>query len=309
MEKIKQKIWYFLQLVIAVGLIVYILLQVDQEKFFTYFSGIDLNRFLIIIPFSIVGLYIQFLRWKYLVSSYSSHFDDHDLIPSFFAGFTLRLLVPGGHAEISKIYLLPGKKKGKAIAFGMERYFQTLIKVFLITLVIPLHFKEYTLPAILLLVGLVVLYLIFPRLSVFDRHLEKEVSHHRVFVMNLLFALILFFIMAIQYFILLNGVYPISFLDTSQTVVFLWGAGVIPISISGLGIREGLAAFFLAKYGFDPAYAVATSLFLFTLNNIFPAIMGGYYLYHRRTHFNEVRSTWQQFWRNLKNGSENNISP
>jgi uncharacterized membrane protein YbhN (UPF0104 family) len=309
MEKIKQKIWYFLQLIIAFGLIIFILLQVDREKFLVYFSGLELQRFLVIIPFSIIGLYVQFLRWKYLVNSYSAHFENRDLIPSFFAGFALRLLVPGGHAEISKIYLLPGKKRGKAIAFGMERFFQTLIKVFLITLVIPLHFRKYTLPAVILLLGLVVLYLIFPRLSIFNRLREKEVNHHRVFLMNLLYSLILFIIMTTQYFILLNGVYPISFSDTGQTVVFLWGAGVIPISISGLGIREGLAAFFLAKHGFDPAYAVATSLFLFTLNNIIPALTGGYYLYRRRTHFSEIRDTWQQtrqFWRNFKNGSDNN---
>jgi hypothetical protein len=305
MEKLKQRLFYFGKLILAVGLIVIILLQINREKFFSYFSEISAFQLSLILPLSIASLYVQFLRWRYLVSSYSASFEVIDLIPSFFAGFTLRLLVPGGHAEISKVYLLPGKKGGKVMAFGMERFFQTFIKVILMTIVVPLHFKEYIVPVIVILMGFMALYFWLPHIPLFNRIREKEVHYHQLFAINLVYALVLFIIMTIQYYILLNSVHPISIFNTGQIVVYLWGAGVIPISISGLGIREGLAAYFFAQYGFAPAYAVATSLFLFTLNNIIPALYGGYFIYRKRSHFKDIKQTLQstrELWHKFKNG-------
>jgi hypothetical protein len=88
-------------------------------------------------------------------------------------------------------------------------------------------------------------------------------------------------------------------------VIYLWGAGVIPISISGLGIREGLAVYFLRMYGIAAAYAVATSLFLFALNTIIPALIGIYFIYRKRTYLKDigdsVRST-RELIHNLRNG-------
>lgn len=305
MEKLKQRFFYLGKLIFAVGLIIFILLQIDREKFVTYFLEISAYQFFLILPLSVASLYLQFLRWRYLVSSYSTSFEARDLLPSFFAGFTLRLLVPGGHAEFSKIYLLPGKKGGKAMAFGMERFFQTFIKVILMTIVVPLHFREYIMPVVFLLCGFIFLYFWLPQIPFFDRFREKEVHYHKLFAINLVYALLLFVIMTVQYYILLNGVRQISLYNTGQTVVYLWGAGVIPISISGLGVREGLAAYFLAQYGFTPASAVATSLFLFTINNIFPAIYGSYYLYKKRSHFKDIGQTIRssrEMWKKLKNG-------
>jgi uncharacterized membrane protein YbhN (UPF0104 family) len=187
----------------------------------------------------------------------------------------------------------------------MERFFQTFIKIILMTIVVPLHFKDYFFPVSIILLGFVILYFWLPRIPFFERFREKEVHYHSLFAINLVYALIIFCIMTIQYYILLIGVRPISLYHTAQIVVYLWGAGVIPISISGLGIREGLAVYFLAQQGFTPASAVATSLFLFTLNNIFPAFFGSYYLYKKRSHFSEVKDTLRlsrEFWKKLRSG-------
>jgi hypothetical protein len=89
-----------------------------------------------------------------------------------------------------------------------------------------------------------------------------------------------------------------------HTVVYLWGSGIIPISISGLGVREGLAVYFLKIYGISPAHAVATSLFLFTINTVTPAMIGVYHIYKKRSFLKDMKDTvksTRSFWQELKN--------
>ena len=115
--------------------------------------------------------------------------------------------------------------------------------------------------------------------------------------------------MAIQYFILLNLINTISFIESMHTVIYLWGSGIVPISISGLGVREGLAVYFLKWYGINPAHAVATSLFLFFLNTIIPALIGVFFIYKKRQHLKDMKDTvksTRSLWKELRNNSKNN---
>ena len=51
-------------------------------------------------------------------------------------------------------------------------------------------------------------------------------------------------------------------------------AGIIPISIGGLGIREGTLVLLLSGFGVDPEVAFAISLVGYFLTNLIPGIMG-----------------------------------
>ena len=142
-QVIKNKLIYLLKFSIGIALIIWILSKVDREKVVDYFLSLNLSSLLLILVFSVIAVTIQFLRWKYLVTTNSVSFEYKDIIPSFFAGYSFRLMIPGGHAEISKIFLLPGKKRGKAVAVGMEKFFQTYIKLVLILVALTFSFPEY----------------------------------------------------------------------------------------------------------------------------------------------------------------------
>jgi hypothetical protein len=287
----KQKIIYGAQICIGLVLVIVILMQVDRVQFVEYFKTLSLVSLIIILILSVIGLYIQFRRWKYLVERYSIYFNSIDLLPSFFAGFAFRLLIPGGHAEFSKIFLLPGKKRGKVLAYGMEKFAQALIKIFALLIVIPFTFPDYKFYSIFVLFLIVIGYFLFPRIPILKNLQEKDVNYHRVIGMNLVFALGIFVIMGLQYYLLLNQVDSVSLLATYHTSVYLWSAGLVPISVSGLGVREGLAVYFFNLYGVSAAHAVATSLFLFTINTIFPALVGVYYIYKNRAYFGEFKNS------------------
>jgi len=177
---IKNKLVYLLKFSIGVALIIWILSKVDKEKVVEYFLSLDLGTLILILIFSIITITIQFFRWKYLVTSNSVSFETKDIIPSFFAGYAFRLMIPGGHAEISKIFLLPGKKRGKAVAVGMEKFFQTYIKLVLVLVALTFSFPKYVIifyPSIFIL-----LFLLFflPKIKWLKLLQEKEVNTHCV---------------------------------------------------------------------------------------------------------------------------------
>jgi uncharacterized membrane protein YbhN (UPF0104 family) len=290
-SRIKQKIVYVSQICIGLVLVTWILLQIDKEQFLQYFKNLSFVTLVTILILSGIGLYIQFRRWKYLVERYSLHFNLGDLLPSFFAGYAFRLLIPGGHAEFSKIFLLPGKKRGKVLAFGMEKFAQALIKILALLFVLPITFPELKIYSIFILLLLIIGYFLFPKIPILKNLQEKDVNYHRVIGMNLVFAFGVFIIMGLQYYLLLNQVDKISLIATYHTSVYLWSAGMVPISVSGLGVREGLAVYFFNFYGVSAAHAVATSLFLFTINTIFPALVGAIYIYRNRACFGDLKDS------------------
>lgn len=308
-QSIKNKLLYLLKLSLGIVLVIWILSHVDRHKVLEYFLALDFTTLSIILFFSLITISVQFFRWRYLVICNSVSFDFKDIIPSFFAGYSFRLMIPGGHAEISKIFLLPGKKRGKAVAVGMEKFFQTYIKLVLLLIALSFSFPAYNTffyPSI----GILILLLFFlPKIKWLKKLQEKEVNNLVVFGNTLIFSLLIFIIMVIQYYILLNQVNSIEFFETMHTVVYLWGSGIVPISISGLGVREGLAVYFLKMYGIVPAHAVATSLFLFFLNTIIPALIGVFFIYKKRKHLKDMKDTvksTRSLWKELKSNKENN---
>lgn len=307
-QTLKNKLAYLAKISIAIMLIIWILSGVDRQKLVEYFLALDLYTLLLVIIFSIVTVTVQFLRWKYLVVCNSSDFNIKDILPSFFAGYAFRLMIPGGHAEISKIFLLPGKKRGKAVAFAMEKFYQTYIKLILILIVLPISFPEYRIIFYIIMTVLILAMFLLPKIGWLKFLQEKDVKNIRVFFNTLYFSLGIFLIMVIQYFILLNQVNEINFWETMHTVVYLWGSGIIPVSISGLGVREGLAVYFLKFYGIFPAHAVATSLFLFFLNTIIPALIGVFFIYKKRQHLKDMKDTvksTRSLWKELSKKREN----
>jgi uncharacterized membrane protein YbhN (UPF0104 family) len=289
----KQKILYLIKLLVGLLLVIWILGQIDQKQFIEYFRHIGIKEFFYVSVLGLASLVLQYERWKYLVKSNSTTYERQDLFSSFLAGFTLRLTIPGGHAEWSKAFLMSGRKRGKIIAVGMEKILPAIFKIILLGLVIPFSFPRYKIAGMAIALITILVYFLMPRLKVMQNLLEKQISLHRLFIVTSLQSSGIFLLSAAQYHVLLNQDYSISFLDSMHATVYLWAAGVFPFSLSGLGIREGLAVYFFRLAGVSSADAVATSLFLFTLNNVIPALFGIYYLYRNRQNLKNLGQTFK----------------
>lgn len=312
---IKERLLFVFKYLTGLVLLLWILSRVDRREMILAITRISWPVLLALLGMVFLNIGMQFARWKYLVESNSRHFRTQDLIPSFFAGFAFRLMIPGGHAEITKIFLLPGKKNGKVFAFGIEKFFQTFIKLILVLITLPLIFPELRL-YLWSSAGIVVFsYFFLPRLlknDFFKRFQEREVHYPRIFFRTLIFSLSVFFCLTVEYYLLLNEIKTIDLISTALVVIFIWSSGLIPISISGLGVRENLAVFFLVQYDVPGYAAVGISLFLFFLNGIIPALIGVYFILTRRHHLKDaggaIKSVTQRFY-NKKNISQSQKLP
>jgi uncharacterized membrane protein YbhN (UPF0104 family) len=187
---------------------------------------------------------------------------------------------------------MPGKKNGKIFAFGIEKFFQTFIKLALVLIALPLVFPDLKIYFWSLTVVVITAYFILPKLlklSFFSRMQEREVHYPKIFLRTLMYSVAVFICMTLQYYLLINEVHKIGLGPTALVVIFILGAGLVPISVSGLGVRESLAVFFLAQYSIPGSTAVGFSLLVFVLNAIIPALIGVYFIMAKRQHLKDAR--------------------
>lgn len=291
---IKTYTLFTLKYLVGISLLIWLFIKINLVEIVNAVKGFSIISLIVIVLLALLNLSVQFYRWRYLITHHSSEYEPTDLLPSFFAGFAFRMMIPGGHAEITKIFLLPGKKSGKVLAFGMEKYFETYIKFVLVLMALPVIFDKYRhylwVGAILGLAA----YFFLPRLlqsSFLKQYQEKEINYHTIFSRTLVFSLMIFLIMVVQYYTLINSSEDLSFFSTVVSASLVWGSGLIPISVSGLGVRENVAVFILGRFGISAATAVAASLLIFTINVLVPAMIGTIYIIKRRKTLKDAGSS------------------
>ena len=301
---------FILKYFIGIFLLAWILWRVDRRQLLETILSIDIKTISAVLFLSATVITLQYQRWKFLVKANSINYNHKDLLPAFFAGFAFRLMLPGGHAEITKVFLMPGKKSGKVLAFGLEKFLETYFKFLLVIAAIPYLFTSYRALWYLTAAGVIALFFLpyLLRSKLVQRFHEKETEHNKLVTLTLLYSAIVFLGLSIEYYVLLNGSYNITFFNTMITVVFIWGAGLIPISVSGVGVRENVAVFLLAKYSIPDSSAVGFSLLIFFLNTIIPAAVGAFFIYKKRSHLNDVKEAVKnayqknkdsfKFWKN-----------
>ncbi|MBN2424171.1 MAG: flippase-like domain-containing protein [Calditrichaceae bacterium] len=293
----KEKIVFILKYVFGFGLLIWLFTRFDTVEIFAVMISFDWYIIGMLLVLVFLNIYMQFYRWQYLVSSHSTDYQVKDLLPSFFAGFALRMMIPGGYAEVSKVLLMPGKKRGKVVAFGLEKYFETYIKLMLVLFALPFVIKSYSRYFWILTILGVAAYFAFPRLlrtKYLIKLQEKDIKYHGLFFKTLLFTILIFSLLMAQYALLLNNLGHLELNKTIVAVIFIWGGGLIPVTVSGVGVRENLAVYFLGQYGIPAETAVGVSLLIFFLNALVPAAIGMVFIIRKRKELKTAGSDFRQ---------------
>jgi uncharacterized membrane protein YbhN (UPF0104 family) len=294
---IVEKLSFIFKYLIGIGLLAFIMIKFDPIKIFDHMTRISLPALAIFFGLTLLNISLQFARWFFLIDKHSKNYHKRDLIPSFFAGFAFRMMLPGGYAEISKVFLLPGKKSGKVVAFAVEKYFEAYIKFIAVIIALPFVFVEYQNSLWPLAFAAVIFYFFLPkvmRLTVLKRFKEKENHYGLIFFQVLLFILLILVVLTSLYYTLLNDLTTIPFSKTFFSTIFLWGAGLIPITISGMGVRESFSVYFLGLYAVEAPIAIAVSFIIFTFNMIIPALIGWIFIYQKQHHLKDAGGTIKQ---------------
>ena len=95
----------------------------------------------------------------------------------------------------------------------------------------------------------------------------------RLIALNTCFACTCLGLMSLQFYLLLSSLQPVGW-QVGLTLPIILVVSSLPISIMGLGLREGTAALLLNRYGVPMEAAVAAAFSLFVVNALLPGLVG-----------------------------------
>ena len=294
-----------LKLLIAAGIIYYLISYIDYKKVIAALQQADLTFIYAAGLLSILNIYLQYFKWKLTCNRVLGETNNKKILTSLFYGISAGAITP----------VRIGEYFGRAIAFKdksvlqttvatlIDKFFPLLIVAFLgsMSMIIFLYiFYDVSIYIALSLFILLFTFfyflfiliktekfwdsILFSKLSkikrlnrFFDKLQTLKKLDRTYFTKMSVISFLFYACFLIQYSLLVAG-----FSHNSAFFNSLWAGNLImfaktiipPISLGELGIREGASVFFLTQFGETSAVAFNASIFLFMINIFIPALIG-----------------------------------
>ena len=276
------------QIVLSVGSATVILWRVPGAQLRSAFRSLEPRSLFLAGLSALVLLMLRAYKWHRLMAS-AGGFRLPQSLRTLLGGCALGLITPGRLGEFGRCMFVRKHERMRIVILTfLDRSLDfwallTLVGVSLFILVgdpaavFGLGAWLALLPVLLGLPGLLA-YL--AKAMPWSLHLHTpltEVASDVSPTDMVLYATISLAAMAVElsaFFFLLRAFAPAGFSTAVATYPYIALAGDLPFSFSGVGIREGAAAFLLSRYSVSSATAVDATLLWFLLGIVFPAILG-----------------------------------
>ncbi len=286
----KKRLWTVLRIAAAPLLLFIIMLRVDLRETAGAFARIKPLPFIMAAALVPLNFAVQIVKWRFLLSE-SSDVTTGDLIRSIFGGYAFMLAIPGRVGEFSRALFIHGESKLKIMGLVLLDKLTAFSIVVLLSGFSLALWQGGLFPLIpLVLAGLYALVTWRPELlhaaakKLFDRlHLKdhmapflhgiQTLSSRRVVVL-LLISLFYFLIYSTQFFLLLHAWERVALRTMAICFPLVMLANSLPITIGGLGLREGAAVLLFSRYEVQEPSALGAALLLFAINILIPGLCG-----------------------------------
>ena len=230
-------------------------------------------------------VWIKVLKWHRLLKNNQPQVAYTLALRSFLIGMGAALLTPGRVGELARAVCFP-RRRLEVFTLGVVDKFidmSALLGVFLLSLVLlsPLMglIGIFGLGCLWILVYTGISFTknakwILQRPWLVERIRLLRQLPRRLIALNACFACICFGLMSLQFYLLLSSLEPVGWQVGFTLPTILVITGSLPISIMGLGLREGMAALILSRYGVSMESAVAAAFSLFVVNALLPGLVG-----------------------------------
>lgn len=291
----KRALFFFLKVAMS-GVLIY--LVIDRTGFSDIAASIQTlgGSLVIALVFSLLFTFMKAVKWHVLVLSGAGRGSSAaDAVKSYFVGMMGGLLTPGRVGEIARTVFLEKYDR------GLIAYLVMVDKLFDVTAVLwlalpGLYYYAHVpgLAGALLVLALLSLGIFFPHLP--PRWVKGLLGHGKKlagirqrldliqaqlaaisprFKLKFLgFTLLCYATVICQFFWLVENYHHcrLWMIAVSQPLIML--TNILPLTIAGLGIREGAAVALLSPFGVPQPAAVSSAFMLFLLNTAIPALVG-----------------------------------
>ena len=267
---------FIIKLGISSSLLYIVLSKTGLEQVFLTLSGMSLPAFLSAISLYIFAQFISTLRWKLLLPGVLGI---RKLFSLYMIGAFFNMLLPGiiGGDAIKGFYLYKATGKGALTlaSIFMDRYLGFVVLIAICAIAFPFGYTylqgsrvEWLLPAIVvsfIIASLLTFGLRLGRriklISQFYDYFHAYRNQKEIIGKTLLLSVFIQFSGIFSVYILTLGIgQHIPFLAYLIFLPLIILFSTLPISISGLGVREGAFVLFLGLIGIKPEVATAISL-------------------------------------------------
>ena len=265
-----------------------------------YFIVFHNNLYLLpLVSLMFINWILEAVKWQQLLKPLQK-IDLYKSLKSVVSGVSLSFITVGGVGDYFGRSMFVDKKNlksliGVTVAGGV---YQNLVTYFAggigIILYIEYQFKEvfYGLWLLLFVLFLLVFYLVLrvhlvskiKFLKPFTYALSAYTLNEKLFIFSLSFSR--YVIILVQYYLILQALQvQIGYTDffTGIALMLLLKSSIPRFSfLSDLGIREFSALLFFTKIGLEPAVIISSTLMLWVINVLTPAIIGIFFILNRK---------------------------
>lgn len=268
--------------IIGILILIYILSTLEYKKLFEVLSRINIFYIFNYMIFYYLFFWFKVLRFSTIIKNYGYKVSNFNLLGASIESQYFGFITPSRVGESVKIIYLADKenvpKKISTLAYVYDRfqdlYFMAFMGIISFMFIFKLPINSY----LIIFSFFLLLFFIFKNKIVtfiakkFSIENIKNISLKTDIYLFLQNSIIYLFYFLQYYFLALSLGVDVNFLYLSAVTVIGALAALIPLSISGLGIREGIFIYYLVKIGVSKESAFLISFldnFGFTIMFIF----------------------------------------
>jgi glycosyltransferase 2 family protein len=282
---------------VTLGTFIYLLTSINPQTLLSAFLHMSLLPLLLCVPIIVAMYAIRTEKWKVLLESVGVRIPFFTAARIFLIGTFYGSVTPGRAGEISRSYFMDEKRARTIPTILVDRATDIAVLLSISLIIVLLFLKSYLLSALVLGMALVfsaiavlllhdrLVSLVFPLFGVKGEHIDEYTGSVN-FMLRDGRTMCRAFLLTIMYYAL-NIVVFALILRSMSPGIDVWLAlslpvivimGNIPVSISGLGVRELVSATVFTLLSSSPSYGFTSSLLLFAMTSLLPGMAGGVFL-------------------------------
>jgi len=283
------KNWW--RIVISIFLLIYLVIKLNIQEIANALSGINIFIVLLSLPLFLSLQLVRTYKWKIGLKALNIKTDMWTALKAMLIGTFYGMITPGRAGELSRIYYVNGEKSILIPTVIWDKLIEVFALIFLSVISILLFFRNieliYMISATLIVliififlilnekvIGLIAKLLGHKNVNIYLEKSWKLVKDKK--------TILKMFLLSLVYYIgtILGSLFIIGALDKNLPLFLGFSLPLIiligntPITIGGLGLREGVAALVFKMMNSQPSLGFMFSLLMFFVMTLVPGIIG-----------------------------------
>jgi glycosyltransferase 2 family protein len=291
---VKKYRWLILKISATLLFLIFLLYNIKLQNIIYSLKNINLKIFFIAFLIWPIGDYFKIRKWVTLVRVHEPSFSFYDGVKSFYSGISMALITPFSVGELTRGRFVKSQfvneLTGKTV---LDKFFDFLTVIVLSISGMLILIDRYWLLVPLFIIYLyIIIYLktilkLFNKISIFNKpqlNILSKISNgfndisNTLAIKNSIYSIVFFVIFYFQTYIVLLAYDVDCPLQIMALFPLVTLSTILPITISGIGIRESVAVILLSHYNIPEAVAFNAFFMHFIIANIIPGLLGLFFI-------------------------------